>query len=188
MELMDAIRSRRSIRVFDGTPVAREVVDELVEAATYAPSRMNVQPWYFHVAMGESRARIAEVMAMTTSYLDEYLDVLGPEGVEHAAQFYAELGRAPVIIGIASPCTDDEHEARDYAISVGAALENLLLAAVGLGIGTCSISVPHWISDRLAEQFDIADGWQITSMIVLGHADEVPAPRERDTDVVTYLT
>lgn len=187
MELMDAIRARRSIRVFDGSPVSREVIDELVDAATYAPSRMNVQPWHFHIAMGESRPRVAEVMAMTTSYLDEYLDALGPEGVEHAARFYADLGSAPVVIGITSPVVEDVHEARDNAISVGAAIENFLLAAVDHGLSACSISIPHWISGRLASVFDIADGWEIMSMIVLGYADEVPRPKGRNTDVVTYL-
>jgi len=188
MELMDAIRGRRSIRVFDGTPVDRAVIDELVDAATYAPSRMNMQPWYFHVATGPARARVAEVMGMSTAHLTEYLDMLGPEGVERAARFYAELGNAPVVVGIAAPDTDDVYEARDIAISVGAAMQNFLLAAADHGLGACSISIPYWISDQLATVFEMAEGWSIVSMIVLGRPAEEPAPRERLTDVVTYLT
>lgn len=188
MELMSAIKDRRSIRVFDGLPVDRAVIDELVLAATYAPSRMNAQPWHFHVAMGSARKRVGEVMAMTTSYLEEYIDVLGPENIERAARFYADLGSAPVVIGISSAVTTDEHEARDNTISVGAAIQNLLLAANEHGLGACNISVPHWIRDRLASVFEIPEDREIMSLVVLGHADETPEPKDRHADVVSYLT
>jgi nitroreductase len=188
MELIAAIRDRRSIRVYDGRPVDRAVIDELVRAATYAPSRMNSQPWHFHVAMGNARKRVGEIMAMTTSYLEEYIDVLGQEHLDRAARFYADLGSAPVVVGVSSVCTSDEHEARDNAISVGAAIENFLLVANEQGIGSCNLSVPHWIRDRLAAVFEIPEGREIMSLIVLGHADETPEPKDRHTNVVTYLT
>jgi nitroreductase len=188
MELMSAIRDRRSIRVYDGLPVDRTIIDQLVAAATYAPSRMNSQPWHFHIATGEARRRVGEIMAMTTSYLEEYIDVLGPEHLERAARFYADLGGAPVVVGVSSIGTTDEHEARDNAISVGAAIENFLLAADEHGLGACNISVPHWIRDRLAAVFEIPEGREIMSLVLLGHADETPEPKDRHTDVVTYLT
>ncbi len=188
MELMDAIHGRRSIRIFDGRPVEQGVLAQVLDAATYAPSRMNSQPWHFHVASGDARARVAEVMAMTTAYLEEYIDALGPEGVEHAARFYADLGAAPIVIGVASTITEDCNEARDNAISVGAAVQNVLLAIHGAGLAGCSISSPHWVRDRLGDVFDLKDGWEIVSLIVLGYAAEVPHGRDRHTDVVTYLT
>ena len=187
MELTEALRSRRSIRVFDGDPVDRAVLEDLIAAAALAPSRMNRQPWYFHVATGDARRRVAEVMAMTTTYLDEYMDVLGPEGVERAARFYAELGHAPVIIGIASPRSGDRFEARDFAISVGAAIENLLLAASDAGLGACVLSVPHWVADQLTSVFEIDPDWEIISLVVLGHADEMPKPQEREAEVAVFL-
>lgn len=188
MELMDAIRGRRSIRIFDGRPVDKGILEQVLDAATYAPSRMNIQPWHFHVASGDARMRVAEVMAMTTAYLEEYIDVLGPEGVEHAARFYADLGAAPVIIGVASTITEDWNEARDNAISVGAAVQNVLLASYDVGLSSCSISSPHWIRDRLGDVFDLKEGWEVVSLIVLGHGAEEPHERDRHTDVVTYLT
>jgi nitroreductase len=188
MDLTTAIRDRRSIRVFDGASVDRAIIDELIDAATYAPSRQNTQPWHFHIAMGHARRRVGEVMALTTSYLAEYIDVLGPENLERAARFYADLGGAPVVIGVSCVSTEDEHEARDYALSVGAAVQNVLLLANDRGLGACAISVPHWIRDRLAQVFEIPEGREIMCLILLGHADETPGPRERRTDVATYLT
>lgn len=187
MELMDAIRARRSIRVFDGRPVDREMVDRLIDASTYAPSRFNVQPWHFHVAMGEARQRVAEVMAMTTAYLDEYLDVLGPDGIEHAARFYADLGGAPVIIGISAKHVEDPTDWLDDTIAVGAALQNFLLAVADAGLSACSLTVPHWIRDKLLEVFEIPEGADIMALIVLGYGDETPWEKERHTDVATYL-
>ncbi|MHB1135967.1 MAG: nitroreductase family protein [Coriobacteriia bacterium] len=188
MELMDAVHGRRSIRMFDGRPIEHDVLAEILDAATYAPSRMNSQPWHFHIATGAARKRVAEVMAMTTAYLEEYIDVLGPDAVEHAARFYADLGAAPVIIGVASLDVEDCNEARDYAISVGAAVQNVLLASYDKGIAGCSISSPHWVRDRLSAVFGVKEGWEIMSLVLLGHGIEEPHPRERHTDVVTYLT
>ena len=188
MELRDAIRERRSIRVFESRPVDRATIDRLVDAATYAPSRFNIQPWHFHIATGEARRRVAEVMAMNTAYVQEYLDVLGPEVVEHAARFYADLGGAPVIIGISSKHVDDPTERLDDAISVGAALQSFLLAVVDEGLAACSLSAPHWVRDRLIEAFEIPEDSDLMALIVLGYGQETPHDKERHTNVVTYLT
>ena len=188
MELMEAIRQRRSIRAFDGAMVEREVIDRLIDAATYAPSRFNVQPWHFHVATGSARDRVAQVMALTTAHLDEYLDVLGPEGIEHAAQFYADLGGAPVIIGISAKHVDDPTEWLDDTISVGAALQNFLLAAVDNGLVACSLTAPDWLRDHLIEALAIPEGSEIMALVVLGYADEEPQPKSRHTDIATYIT
>ncbi len=188
MEVFDAIRSRRSIRAFESRPVDREVIDRLIDAATYAPSRMNSQPWHFHVCTGDARKRVAEVMAMNTAYVQEYLDVLGPEVIEYAARFYADLGSAPVVIGISAIRVDDPTAWLDDAIAVGAALENLLLTVVEEGLAACSLTAPHWIRDRLVEAFEVADGSELMALIVLGYGCEIPREKERHTDIVTYLT
>lgn len=188
MELMEAISARRSIRTFDGRPVPPEVLEKMIDAATYAPSRFNVQPWRFHVAVGEARKRVVEVMALNTAYVQEYLDVLGPEVVEHAAKFYADLGGAPVVIGVSAQHADDPVESLDDTIAVGAAMENFLLAGVELGVATCSLTAPHWIKDKLLEAFEIPEGSDLMALIIVGYADEEPHPKERHTDVAIYLT
>lgn len=187
MELMDAIRTRHSVRTFDGTPVDRETVDRVIGAATYAPSRFNVQPWQFHVATGAARKRVAEVMALNTAYVQEYLSVYGPRVIEHAARFYADLGGAPVVIGISSPAPEDEMWAVDDYLAVGAAMQNVLLAATDQGISVCSITAPHWIRDKLLDVFEVPEGSDLLAMIVMGYGEEEPHEKPRRTDVVTYL-
>ncbi len=188
MELMDAIRQRRSIRVFDGRPVDRELIEKLVDAATYAPSRWNIQPWHFHIAMGDSLKRVTAVMAQNTAYVQEYLAVMGPEIVEYAARFYADLGGAPVVIGISAQHVDDPTDWLDDTIAVGAALQNFLLAVTDAGLAACSLTAPHWIRDQLLDAFEMPEGSEIMAMIVVGYGDETPHAKDRHTDVATYLT
>lgn len=188
MELRDAIRARRSIRVFDSRPVDRAMLDRLVDAATYAPSRFNTQPWHFHIATGDARKRVAEVMAMNTAYVQEYLDVLGPEAIEHAAKFYADLGNAPVIIGISARHVEDPTEWLDDTISVGAALQNFLLTVVAEGLSACSLTAPHWVRDKLVEAFELPEGADLMALILVGYGAETPHEKDRHTDVVTYLS
>jgi nitroreductase len=187
MELTDAIRGRRSIRAFDGRSVDESIIGTLIDAATYAPSRFNIQPWHFHVASGDARKRIIEVMAMNTAYVQEYLDVYGPEVIEHAAKFYADLGNAPVVIAISAKHVDDATEWLDDTISVGTALQNFLLAVVEQGLAACSLTAPHWVRDKLMEAFEIPDGSEIMALIVLGYPAEEPLEKDRHTDIVTYL-
>lgn len=188
MEFMDAVRARRSIRAFDGRPVDRSLIAELIDAATYAPSRFNVQPWHFHVTTGDARNRVAEVMALTTAHLNEYIDILGADMVEYAARFYADLGNAPVVIGISAKHVEDPTDWLDDTIAVGAALENFLLSAVDHGLAACSLTAPHWVRDRLMDALGVPEGSDIMALIVLGYGAEEPSPRDRHTNVVTYLT
>lgn len=188
MELMDAIRARRSIRMFTSRPVERERIEALIDAATYAPSRFNTQPWHFHIATGEARKRVAEVTAMSTAYVQEYLAMMGPEVIEHAARFYADLGGAPVVIGVSGPLPADENDAISDVIAVGAALQNFLLSVAEHGLAACSITAPHWVRDELVEAFEIPEGSRLLAMIVLGYGDEIPHAKDRHKNVATFLT
>ncbi|GAB4288053.1 MAG: nitroreductase family protein [Coriobacteriia bacterium] len=187
MELNDAIEQRRSVRVFAEEAVAKEVVDELVHAATLAPSSLNTQPWHFHIAMGPARDRVISVISQTTQYLEEYADVLGPEGTELAARFYADLGGAPVVIGVSTPAYEDAVEQRNAYIAVGASIENLMLAATERHLGACNLTVPKWVESELTEVFEIPGERELVSILIVGIPAEEPEPRGRRADVATFL-
>lgn len=188
MDLVDAIRARRSVRVFREDPIARSTVNELLELAALAPSPQNIQPWRFHVAMGPARDRVCEVVARTTQYLQEYVDALGEEEVERAARFYANLGGAPVVIGISSPRVPaHEVDGLNMCLGVGACIENLLLAATDRGLGACNITVPHWVADDVLAVFSVPDDRQLMSLVIIGKPDEVPVRRAYATGLVSYL-
>lgn len=187
MDVIEAIHARHSVRSFTAEPVSGDMIDLLVKAAAAAPSAQNSQPWYFHVATGETRRRVGELIALTTVHLSEYVDMLGPEGVKLAEKFYADLGGAPIVIALSVPKADDETWRTNEYLSAGAAIENLLLAAMEEGLGACNITAPHWVLDDLHAAFDVPEFREIVSLILLGHPAEKPLAPEHREDVSTIL-
>jgi nitroreductase len=186
MEFRDVVTARHSVRDFKPGPLDRERLERLVSAARTAPSAMNSQPWKLFVVTGESRKRLGEIIAQTTIHLSEYMDVLGPRGYEDAALWYSSLGNAPALIAIASPITDDSLAKLNRQLSVGAALENLLLTAVDEGLAACSITYSHWVEDEMADLFGLPDDWDVLTVVAVGEPSEVPpaSPPRRPDDSV----
>lgn len=187
MELFDSLRRRHSTRLYREEPVSDDEILMLCDAATFAPSPMNSQPWHFHVATGAARQTVGEIMALTTQYLEEYIDVRGTEGLDRAARFYGDLGRAPVVIAVSVPVFDDPAEHDKVLIAVGAAVENFMLAALDSGLGCCTVSAPRWVIDRLVGAFQIPEGRMLATLVIVGHPDEEPVPHDRKHDVVTFV-
>ncbi len=178
MDFREVVRARRSTRDFGPTPVPRDVLQRIIDSARLAPSAGNEQPWRFYVATGETRQKIGSLIACATVHLQDYLDVLGPEGHDAAARWYSSLGNASALIIIASPSATDSHVALERCVSVGTALENALLAAVDEGLVACNITFSHWVEDDLIQALGVPDGWRIATIIALGEAGEIP-PREQ---------
>ncbi len=188
MELYEAIEKRHSVRSFTPDAVPREALDRLIHAATLAPSAMNEQPWHFYVTSGEARTRVGEVMAQTTTHLEEYVDLIGPERHAEAVRWYSELGNAPVVIVCAMPKADDPFGRLNKQLSVGTAIQNLLLAATAEGLGACSITFAFWVRDELAALLGIPDDDEIVTIIALGYpGEEPPAAPPHKADVATFL-
>lgn len=188
MDVFEAIGRRRSIRKFTSQPVAREVIEEILLAATKAPSAKNRQPWRFVVAQGQARDEMAAVLEkglaqekQARGHLPGYGAIIA--GAAHTFQIMAD---APVTIFVLNP------EARAFDLpgdagegfatlaniqSTGAAIQNLLLAAEARGLGSL------WICDVFSAYQPLLD-WlgtdeQLVAAITLGYPDEAPRPRPR---------
>jgi nitroreductase len=173
--------------VFSGEPVSHEDIQLLIEAAAAAPSALNSQPWRFHVATGESRDRVNEVMALSTVHLTEYMDLLGPEKFAQVEDFYANLGHAPIVVACSLPGVESELDRLNEYLSAGAAIQNILLAATDLGLGSCNVTFSFWVRDQLLEAFEVPGDREIVSLILIGHPAESPVAPEHREDVATIL-
>jgi len=169
MELSDVIAARHSVRDFAARPVERTVLKKLLDAASLAPSALNEQPWKFYVATGETRARVGQVMAQSTIYLADYIELLGPDRYEEASRWYTDLGGAPIIVGVTIPKTEDVPALMSRCIALGAAVENLLLAATNEGLGACMVTFSYWVRDELGEAFGIDEDRVIAGLVVIGY-------------------
>lgn len=186
MEFWETVTSRHSIRDFDGRPVERSAIERVLEAARHAPSSMNEQPWRFHVAQGDSRSALGGIVAQSTVHLSEYMDVLGPKRYEAAVAWYSSLGNAPVLVTVSAPRSSVVFEAMNRHLSIGAAIENLLLAATNEGLGACNVTFAYWVKDDLSVLLGLSDAEEVVSIIALGHPSDVPptSPPVKPDDTV----
>lgn len=195
---IQAIEDRRSIRRFRQESVPDTMLRQVLEAARIAPSSKNDQPWEFHVWGPESRDRALGAMDSVIR-----AGVSGAEadpdrrkmlaGVTHTLRV---MKQAPVLIGIVRP--DGTHPRAEIggidrvmelleAMSVGAAVENMLLEAQALGLGTLWIGHTFLTYDAVCEALGVSG--QLLGVVALGWPDENPSPRPRKSleEIVRYL-
>jgi nitroreductase len=176
--LTDAIFHRRAVRSYDPRPVERAAVNKLLLAAAQAPSAMNQQPWGFAVFHGNKRLRdyseraklhlIAtypttwEVHSRSELYENPSYDLF--HGANTLIVIYAMPGRL--------------HPTEDCCL----AAENLMLAAYGLGLGTCPIGFARPWFDLLEtkRELDIPEHYTAVFPVAVGYPAGLTAAPERD--------
>ena len=172
MTVMEAIRNRRSIRKFKvGEIVTDEQITLMLEAAMLAPSACNTRPWEF-------------IVVKDRAILDK---------IRKAHPYTGMLETASIaIIVMALPETQEEFNGGlpkgYYPQDCGATTENILLAAVELGLGACWCGV-YPKEDRITEIRDILSTKKMPfCVIAVGVPDENPAPRGKyEESKVTYM-
>lgn len=135
MDVIEAIRARRTIRNFEPREVEREKLETLLDAAVRAPNHRLTEPWRFYVLTGAALERFGEEMAAD-------LRARG-EGEEVVARFKADLLPAPAAVVVTYLTPESDRQAREDYAAACAAIQNMLLAAVGLGLGG------YWRTGRL---------------------------------------
>lgn len=174
------VSERRSIRSFKDTPVPREMVEGILEAARRAPSSGNTQPWHFYVVTApEARRRLA-----ASSY----------PGVDYTSQRVQEwIIKAPVILVV---CLDWPRGAAKYNFEhryflglqdISAAIENTLLAAEAMGLGACWVGGIRFLETAAA--IGIPPTYEPLALIPIGYPDSRPGnrPLRPIEDVRTWL-
>lgn len=137
MELIDALRNRRSVRAYEARPVEREKLEELAEAFRVSPSASNQQPWRL-ILVDEPELK-DKVAAATSTFGEKVAFNRFAVGAPVVAVAVIEPPRILNRIGAAL-------QGREYPlIDIGIAMEQLALRAIDLGLGTCMIG---WFDER----------------------------------------
>jgi nitroreductase len=167
MELMEALRTRRSVRQWTTDPVPDEQLEELVEAAARAPSGGNTQPWAFVVIRDQAKLR----------------------RLRAAAPGIAGRATAVVLICLDKQRADVEPGTAEYDMvhmTLGAAMQNMLLAAHGQGLGACAIGSYHPAS--LRSIVSLPAHLELKLLVALGYPVSQPkAPPLRLLSEVCYF-
>ena len=161
MDVMEAITGRRSVRNYSQEPVSEGELQQILEAGRWAPSRGNSQPWKFIVIKDEQVRKDVAALISTGKFLAE----------------------APVGIAVVVNPESSKHPEQEGA----AATQNMLLAANGLGLGTCWISVhsTDW-EEAVQRKLGVPDGEWVISVVSIGHAAENPEKGRKGLDEIAF--
>ena len=186
MNLKEAIDSRRAIREYTAAAVEEQTIRDLIGAAIMAPSAVNEQPWTFTVV------RDRNVLDRFSSEAKAHM-LASPDFSEshHSAHFASMLGdpefnifyHAPVLVIISAAA------AGPWAVvDCTLAAENLMLAAHGVGLGSCWIGFAQSYLDTAAgkEMFDMPKGWLPVAPIIIGHPKGVAPAVPRKEPVIHW--
>ena len=189
MELLDALQGRRSCRSFLKEPVEKEVIDKILAAAVTAPSPLNTQPWQFIVVTGDDKKK--EIHAEAERCRDWAAEKSGWKWLnKYDAGFLKE---APVLITVVGDPQKtgvdmyQEEGSAGYQLACAAAIQNMLLAAHALGLG--SLWFTFYDKTELRKILDIPESKTPVSLICIGKAAGEPAatPRKDAKEKTKYI-
>lgn len=189
------LKSRKSIRKYKKAAPSKEVLERILAAAMEAPSGKNRQNWRFYVVQGERRDRYLELSQKSWMGIKDILQKrLKPSLYEFTERFFYTLGDAPVIIFAYSHNSSDER----YHTSIGSvymAVENLNLACLVEGLGSCTMGAPLEIKAEVDQFLGVTalDEYkkgelELLCAIVVGYPDHEPPKAARQIEGrITWL-
>ena len=199
-EFLELVRGRRSIRKFRQDPLPREVLRQIIEAASWAPSSSNRQDWEFRVVTSQSmKERMSNIVR---SRWESVLNKSSSDAIREELQKYRSMfdwfSHAPALIVISAKKPESflYHILGDAAgdvagteISAAMAAQNLMLAAYVSGIGSCCVTGPLAAQEELKELLEIGKGRKIVCLIALGYPAEQPEapPRKPVERISKYI-
>ena len=189
-EVLDLMRSRRSIRQFAPNGLTRSQIDALIEAARWAPSNHNRQGWKFIVFQdAEAIRRLAEEVRGSLRRSLPTTHRLVADHAEELIHLAGAFDQAPVVIlamhkkspavGKSLLACATSALASGEAISTAMACQNILLAAHAMGLGACVMTAPLLAADVWHAPADLPAGFEPTCLIAAGYPAATPAPPHR---------
>ncbi len=181
-DVFDAIKERRSVRKYQASTVAPDLVEEILAAAGWAPSAHNAQPWRFIILTDDSVKRLlAEAMA------ESWVKDMNKDGINvdsNTRQVRVDrFATAPIIILACLTMNgmnkfSDEKRQRvemDLAMqSFGAAMQNMFLAAQAKGLGACWFCAPGFCKETVRKVLKIPKDVDPEALVIMGYPAEKP--------------
>jgi len=205
MLIDEAIRSRRSIRRYKAQKPARELIEKLIELAVCAPSASNKQPWRFFVVDERSTIeRMAAAVEEAVQRIARHIEPRFADAFRAYCDYFVRFRQAPVVIVpafrelvVLSNLVDAATSAEDREtiramefnsglISTSLALQNLMLYAHSIGLGSSCMTGPLVASGEIKRLLDIPQSWHVAACVPVGYPAEAPQPVGRK-DVETVV-
>jgi len=189
LKLLDVIKDRRSVKEYFSKEISKEVLLRILEAGRWAPSAHNAQPWRF-IVIKDSALKHKIAVDMTRRW-NEDLSKNGIPKEQRESLIKAsvdQFGNAPIIIVAClamegmDEYPDDQRKKIENVMavqSVAAAIENVLLAAHGEGLGSCWFCAPLFCPDIVRKTLKIPTHIAPQALITLGYPANKPNPPPR---------
>lgn len=171
MDVLTAIHSRRAVRHYMPQPVPDEIIQELLQAATQAPSAVNQQPWAFVVIQDrELLDRLSEEATRLLSGRPEALEYIERARRNHGSAMDIFHGAHTLVVF----CSDSQGLHPEYDVCLAA--ENFMLAAREMGLGTCVIGFAWPVLDLpdTRKELGIPDRFNAVLPIIVGYPRDFP--------------
>lgn len=186
MDALDAIRGRRSLRQLDTRPVPRDLLDEALRLACLAPAPHHTRPWRYVIVSPARRNAMAEAMGAAWRADLERDSHPAPLIEKLLAKSQRQIAAAPALVlacltheGLRD-WPDARRAANEWAMaqqSIGAGMQNLMLAAHALGLASYWISAPLYAPEAVRAALSLPDEYVAQAFVVLGYAAAPPRPR-----------
>lgn len=168
MDIIENIKTRRSIRKFDGKKISTETLESLVDAARYAPAAANIQPLKYAVVNSEAMCR--KIFPHT-----HWAKLLGTRGTP-------QNGEEPTAYIIVMK---NAEKSMNVEADAAFAIENIVLGAWSMGIGSCILGA----IDRkaIAEIINMPSGYEINYAVALGYPKQESVAEDAESSVEYYM-
>jgi nitroreductase len=180
LEVTEAIQTRRSVGRVTQDAVPDETVERILASAVHAPNHKLTEPWEFHVFSGRGRGELAKARAeLARIQAEEEGDdeemIPGRVSRERKKAF-----RAPVVIAVISKAGRGEIETLENYAACCCAVQNMQLAAHGMGLASIWRTGPVAYHSYMRGFFGLEDGDHVVSYLYIGHPDLELRPRRRE--------
>lgn len=196
MDTIETILTRRSTRSYSSTPVEKEKLEKIIEAGRYAPSGGNNQTNHFIVVQNpevlKKLAELAQNAFAKMEITEKTYSSLKSSIMQSKKGGYIFYYHAPVLIIVANQ-KDSGNNIADCSVAV----ENMMIAANSLDLGSCWINQIHWLTEEPAmlkylQELGLKENERVYSSMIIGYpksADGKPnrTPLPRKGNEVTFI-
>jgi nitroreductase len=162
VSLLDTILSRRSVRKYGKKKVSKKVLNRILEAGRQAPSASNKQPWHFIVVTDKEIKEKLSYGKSNSFITDSAFTLVGCKYV------------------------GDDYSRKWSTVDTSIALQNMVIAAWSLGVGSCWIGA--FKEDEIKQILDIPDDWKVVSLVSFGYPAEPIGKKEKKSikEIIGY--
>ncbi|MDR7544734.1 MAG: nitroreductase [Armatimonadota bacterium] len=175
MTVLEAIKARRSVGKMRPDPVPRPVLEQMLEAAVWAPNHRLTEPWRFYVLDGEAKRRFAQIRCRLRAA--SLPDPNAPEAQRALDRLYQDTVATPALIVLTAQMAADQTQRQEDVAATFMAAQNLMLAATELGVGTYLRTGTIIADPELRELLGLEEDRTVLAVIYVGYPLEVPQRR-----------